>query len=130
MQSWSPYYEKDKKLLEAVQQRAIRMTSGLTGTYEQKLAQVGLTTLGDRRVRGDLIQTYKVLHQVDDIPVSTFFEVAGAHHSHSTRLADPTQGESVSLNLMDSVTYGETSSDIEWLRGGIPSLLMSSGQQM
>ena len=75
------------------------MTSGLTGTYEEKLKQVGLTSLKDRRVRGDLIQTYKILHQVDDIPVSTFFTVAGAHHSHATRLAGPSDNHTTGLNL-------------------------------
>ena len=75
------------------------MTSGLTGSYEDKLKQVGLTTLEERRVRGDLIQTYKIMHQVDDIPVSTFFQLAGAHHHHATRLAGPSDREIGGLNL-------------------------------
>ena len=33
-----------------------------------------------------MIQTYKILHQVDDLPVSTFFKIAGAGHNHATRL--------------------------------------------
>ena len=33
-----------------------------------------------------MIQTYKFLHQVDDLPVSTFFQLAGANHNHATRL--------------------------------------------
>ena len=56
------------------------------GSYEDKLRQIGLTTLSERRIRGDMIQTYKILHQVDDLPVSTFFEIAGANHNHATRL--------------------------------------------
>ena len=75
------------------------MTSGLTGTYEEKLRQVGLTSLKDRRIRGDLIQTYKILHQVDDIPVSTFFTIAGANHSHATRFAGPSDQQTSALNL-------------------------------
>ena len=45
VQSWSPYLQQDINILEAVQQRAVRMISGMTGTYEGKLSQVGLTTL-------------------------------------------------------------------------------------
>ena len=100
IQSWSPHLKQDIKVLEAVQQRAIRMTSGLTGTYEEKLKQVGLTTLEDRRTRGDLIQTYKILHQVDDIPLSTFFSMAGSNHGHATRLAGPCDPQISGLNLV------------------------------
>ena len=86
VQSWSPHLQQDIDVLEAVQRRAVRMISGLRGSYEEKLGQVGLTTLSERRVRGDMIQTYKILHQVDDLPVSTFFNIAGANHNHATRL--------------------------------------------
>ena len=65
--------------------RAVRQISGLKGTYEEKLSQIGLTTLVDRRVRGDMIQTFKILHQIDDIPIETFFQMAGADHNHATR---------------------------------------------
>ena len=99
IQSWSPHLKQDIKVLETVQQRAIRMTSGLTGTYEEKLKQVGLTTLEDRRTRGDLIQTFKILHQCDNIPVSTFFKMAGSNHGHATRLAGPCDPQISGLNL-------------------------------
>ena len=87
IQCCSPYLEQDKEAIEDVQRRAIRQVSGLSGSYEEKLVKVGLTTLVDRRVRGDLIQTYKIMHQVDDIPIETFFQVAGADHDHATRNA-------------------------------------------
>ena len=85
IQCCSPYLEQEKELIEDVQRRALRQVSGLNGTYEEKLEKVGLTTLVDRRVRGDLIQTFKILHQVDDIPIDTFFQMAGAEHNHATR---------------------------------------------
>ena len=72
-------------MLEAVQRRAIRQVRGLHGSYEDKLSQCGLTLLKDRRVRGDLIQTFKIINQVDDIPIDTFFEMASDRHNHSTR---------------------------------------------
>ena len=98
IQSWSPYLQQDIKVLVAVQKRATRMTSGLTGTYKEKLKQVSLTTLEDRRIQGDLIQTCKILHQVDDIPVSTFFKIAGSSHSNATRLAGPVRDPNGPIN--------------------------------
>ena len=45
----------------------------------------GLTLLKDRRVRGDLIQTFKIVNQIDDLPVDKFFKSAEDRHSHATR---------------------------------------------
>ena len=74
VQAWSPWSVADKDLLKSVQQRAIKMVSGLVGrTYEDKLAEVGLTTLETRRTRGDMIQVWKFLHAKDNIPASTWF---------------------------------------------------------
>ena len=57
VQAWSPWTQADKELLEAVQKRAVRMVSGLRGKeYEDRLKEVGLTTLEARRQRGDMIR--------------------------------------------------------------------------
>ena len=77
--------EKDIKVLEDVQRRAIRQVRGLHGSYEEKLKQCGLTSLKDRQIRGDLIQVFKIVKQIDDIPVNKFFEMAEDRHGHSTR---------------------------------------------
>ena len=73
----------DIEVLEAVQRRAIRQVRGLHGSYEERLQQCGLTPLEERRLRGDLIQTFKIVNQIDDLPISTFFQMAG--HGHATR---------------------------------------------
>ena len=53
------------------------MVSGLKGkTYHDRLREVGLTTLEDRRVRGDMIQVWKTLHQKDDVKTETWFSLA------------------------------------------------------
>jgi hypothetical protein len=44
--AWSPWLEADKEVLEKVQKRAVNMISGLKAkTYEEKLRELGLTTL-------------------------------------------------------------------------------------
>ena len=72
-------------MLEAVQRRAVRQVRGISGTYEDKLKQCGLTLLRDRRQRGDMIQTFKIINQVDDVPINTFFKISGSDHQHATR---------------------------------------------
>ena len=44
------------------ERRAVGMVSNLRGsTYEEKLAELGMVTLEKRRLRGDLIQAYKII---------------------------------------------------------------------
>ena len=76
VQCWSPWTQQDIILLENVQKRAVRMVSGLTGkSYEEKLREINLTSLIDRRARGDLIQTWKIIHGKDDIDKEMFFKL-------------------------------------------------------
>ena len=91
VQSWSPWTETDKDLLESVQQRAVRMVSGLRSEdYQGRLEEVGLTTLEARRERGDMIEVWKILHQKENVQRSKWFTMADQQHSRATRLAsDP-----------------------------------------
>ena len=57
-----PWTVADREVLEQVQKRAIRMVSGLRGReYEDRLAELGLTTLEERLHQADMAMVYKIL---------------------------------------------------------------------
>jgi ribonuclease P/MRP protein subunit RPP40 len=73
---WNPWTEKDCETLEKVQRRAVKMVSNLQGeTYEEKLESAGLTRLKDRRKRGDMIETFKIMSRFSKSDKRTWFEV-------------------------------------------------------
>ena len=95
IQAWSPWTEGDKKMLEAVQRRAVGMVSGLEGrSYEERLKECGLTSLEDRRQRGDMIEVWKILHGKEDVDPSTLFSMANDAADQITR------SSSYSLNVV------------------------------
>lgn len=88
--AWSPYYCKDKELIERVQRRFTRMIPDFRNLpYEQRLAETKLWSLEDRRVRADLVEVYKIVHGLSTVRFDTFFEL-----SHNDR----TRGHSLKLN--------------------------------
>ena len=85
VQTWSPWLQRDKDLLEDVQRRAVRAVSGLTGSYEEKLSTLKLPSLITRRERGDMIQTFKIVNRLDNVDPANYFEFVANHHNHATR---------------------------------------------
>ena len=87
--AWSPYREADIQRLEKVQEKFVKMVSGLKGnSYEQKLKELRLPTLKTRRIRTDLIQVFKIIKGIDKIESSAFFAFMPQNHP-STRNAHP-----------------------------------------
>ena len=90
VQAWSPYTMKDIDLLEKVQRRMVRQISGIKGTYEEKLVQIGLTTLQDRRERGDCIEIFKMMKGFTNVDQTIWFDKILRTEGPQTRLsADP-----------------------------------------
>ena len=52
------------------------MISNLSGTYEQKLRQLGLYTLDESRKRGDMIEVFKILTGKSKVDYRTWFDLA------------------------------------------------------
>ena len=89
--AWSPWTVADKTVVERVQERAVKMISGLKGAdYAEKLAELRMLSLEDRRTLYDLVQVYKIVHKVDDVPYGMWFELVGNTPGRVTRFSqDP-----------------------------------------
>src|SRR6267154_1675724 len=87
VQVWHPHLIKDIQLIENVQDRATRMIPELHGqTYNQRLIGVKLTTLETRRLRGDLIEMFKMLKDFDKTSLSIATGKLSNLRSHSLKL--------------------------------------------
>ena len=76
VQSWQLYYRKDIDELEKVQRRMTRLIPELKDLpYEERCKRLGLTTLETRRLRGDMIETYKILYGYENVQSETYFEL-------------------------------------------------------
>ena len=70
VQVWCPSSENMIELIESVQRKATEMLPNMKGkSYAERLSTLKLTTLKSRRARGDMILTWKILHQEHDSTV-------------------------------------------------------------
>ena len=66
--AWDPWQRP-------IQRRATRRMSDVHGSYPERLQQLKLTTLEERRVRGDAIETFKYLRGFLDVESDQIFKV-------------------------------------------------------
>ena len=88
VQTWRPHLKKDIILLAKVQHRATKLVFGLEKlTYEERLNRLGLTSLEDRRLRGDLIEVFKIIKGFYKVSSNTFITLSSSGlRGHSLKL--------------------------------------------
>ena len=99
VQVWSPSYQTEIDKLERIQRRATKITSATRHLpYDERLELFSLTDLETRRLRGDLIQTYKIIHGIDGLSFGDFFEYSEIDRNlrgHQFKLYKPNIGSNI-----------------------------------
>ena len=92
VQIWFPFKMKHIEQIEAVQRRATHLIPNLKHmSYENRLKKLSLPTLTYRKIRGDMIQVFKILHGYCDIEPSKLLKLkrdlnirtTGCNHPYS-----------------------------------------------
>jgi len=91
IQAWSPNFVKDIDVLERVQKAATNLVPMLRKyNYATRLRIIGITSLEERRLRGDMIEVYKLLTEKEQIDHRQFFNSADTPYGlrgHEKKLA-------------------------------------------
>ena len=94
---WSPHLRKYINMIENVQIRATKLVDGFSKlTYEGRLKKLELPTLAFRRLRGDMIETYKHFHKYDRSILSPNFHPRNRpsrNHEYQIQPIRPKDGE-------------------------------------
>lgn len=74
-QYWRPYLQKDIDTLERVQRRATKLVHGLQEkTYQERLKDLNMYSLEERRDRGDMIETFKYIKGINSVKEESIFK--------------------------------------------------------
>eukprot|EP00061_Rhincodon_typus_P004814 g23487.t1 len=77
VQFWSPHYRKDVITLEKVQRKFAQMLPEMKSlSYEERLDKLGLFFLQQRKLRGHLIEVYKIMTGIDIVDHENLFLMA------------------------------------------------------
>ena len=86
VQSWRPFLRKDIDKIEKVQRRATKMIFECRNLpYEDRLRLAGLTTLEQRRDRGDMLEVFKMVKGFNKINSSKMFTLSTIKNTRGHR---------------------------------------------
>ena len=84
LQVWNPRRQKDIQKIEELQRRAPRMIAAGTKRHDERLRRCKMLSLEDRRIRGDLIETFKIINGYTEVDPELLFEIRdGTQQSRS-----------------------------------------------
>ena len=84
---WHPYLKRQSIAIEKVQRRATKLLGECNNMiYQQRLVYLNLHSLKGRRLRGDLIETYKVLNNIYDVNAEHIFRLADYDNTRNSVL--------------------------------------------
>ena len=92
---WSPYLIQDIEAVERIQRyftkKACSRANVVFNSYKDRLYKLNLRSLQYRRCESDLIMTYKIVHNLVDLPIARFFSFQNSpyntrSHSYSFKL--------------------------------------------
>ena len=88
VQFWCPSQRGDIDRLERVQRRATKLIPSIRNrSYEDRLRELNLFTLEQRRLRGQLIEVFKILRGFDNVDYRNMFELSeGRTRNHGYKL--------------------------------------------
>ena len=93
-QAFYPYHQKDINQLEGVQRRATKLVKALHDLpYEDRLKELSLYSLAQRRERGDMITVFKIIHGLIDIDMTKLFQFSEGSktrgHNYKLKIPKP-----------------------------------------
>ncbi len=87
VQFWSPHHAKDIAKLESVQRRATKMIPSLRNkSYEERLARLNLLSFEKRRLRGKLIECFKMRKGFTNVDANKLFSIDELSPTRSNRI--------------------------------------------
>ena len=97
---WFPVLKKHIRMIKNVQRRATRILSTLRHlSYSERQQEFNLPTPLYRRRRADLIQVFKIIKGIDDIPIDDFFQISeSTTRGHRFKIFKPRSQKSIHRN--------------------------------
>ena len=100
---WNPKTKRYIDMIERVQRRATKMVQGIKDLpYTDRLKELKLETLEYRRMRSDLIETFRILNGIHELDRNCYCSVCPDKYLLQPSLAQQTRGHQMKLQIQDA----------------------------